>query len=92
LGLNYYFPSVVTDDPGGPLPSARAVRRLHVPRTGMDWEIDATGIERMLLRLTEENGARKIYVTENGSAWPDVVGADGSDDDPERIRYLEDHL
>ncbi|WP_050776672.1 GH1 family beta-glucosidase [Streptomyces sp. SPB074] len=92
LGLNYYFPAVVTDDPGGPQPHARAVRRLHVPRTGMDWEIDANGIERMLLRLTEEYGARKIYVTENGSAWPDVVGSDGSVDDPERIRYLEDHL
>jgi beta-glucosidase len=92
LGLNYYFPAVVTDDPGGPPPHARAVRRLHVPRTGMDWEIDAHGIERMLLRLTEEYGARKIYVTENGSAWPDIVRSDGSVDDPERVAYLEDHL
>lgn len=92
LGLNYYFPAVVTDDPGGTYPFARSVRRLHVPRTGMDWEIDANGIERMLLRLTEEYGARRIYVTENGSAWPDVVGVDGAVQDPERIRYLEEHL
>lgn len=92
LGLNYYMPAVVTDDPAGPAPHARAVRRLHVPRTGMDWEIDANGIERMLLRLTEEYGVRKIYVTENGSAWPDVVGTDGGVDDPDRVRYLEDHL
>ena len=43
----------------------------------MDWEIDADGIETLLLRLTEEYGAPRIYVTENGSAYPDVVGPDG---------------
>ncbi len=34
----------------------------------MDWEVDADGLEQLLLRLTEEYGARRIYVTENGSA------------------------
>ncbi|WP_031025447.1 GH1 family beta-glucosidase [Streptomyces sp. NRRL WC-3725] len=92
LGLNYYFPAYVADDPEGPAPYARSVRRDGVPRTGMDWEIDASGIETLLLRLTEEYGARKIYVTENGSAFPDVVRPDGSVDDPERQDYLERHL
>ncbi|MEW2515647.1 GH1 family beta-glucosidase [Streptomyces sp. NPDC046870] len=92
LGLNYYFPAYVADDPEGPAPYARSVRREGVPRTGMDWEIDASGIETLLLRLTEEYGARKIYVTENGSAFPDVVRPDGSVDDPERQDYLERHL
>ncbi|MFH8774027.1 GH1 family beta-glucosidase [Streptomyces sp. NPDC017958] len=92
LGLNYYFPAYVADDPDGPAPRVRAVRRPDVPRTGMDWEIDASGIETLLLRLTEEYGARKIYVTENGSAFPDVVRPDGTVDDPERQDYLERHL
>ncbi|MFC9271632.1 GH1 family beta-glucosidase [Streptomyces zhihengii] len=92
LGLNYYFPAVVADDPAGPAPYARQVRRPGVPRTGMDWEIEAEGIETLLLRLTEEYGARKLYVTENGSAYPDVVGADGTVDDPERADYLLSHL
>ncbi|WP_225826035.1 GH1 family beta-glucosidase [Streptomyces naphthomycinicus] len=92
LGLNYYFPAYVADDPEGPAPFARSVRREGVPRTGMDWEIDASGIETLLLRLTEEYGARKLYVTENGSAFPDVVRPDGSVDDPERQDYLERHL
>ncbi|MGW0770202.1 GH1 family beta-glucosidase [Streptomyces sp. NPDC002676] len=92
LGLNYYFPAYVADDPEGPAPRARSVRRPGVSRTGMDWEIDASGIETLLLRLTEEYGARKIYVTENGSAFPDVVRPDGSIDDPERQDYLEAHL
>ncbi|MFE5401596.1 GH1 family beta-glucosidase [Streptomyces sp. NPDC056580] len=92
LGLNYYFPAYVADDPDGPAPQIRSVRRDGVPRTGMDWEIDAGGIETLLLRLTEEYGARRIYVTENGSAYPDVVRPDGTVDDPERQEYLERHL
>jgi beta-glucosidase len=92
LGLNYYFPAYVADDPTGPAPHVRSVRRRGVPRTGMDWEIDASGIETLLLRLTDEYGARKIYVTENGSAYPDVVRPDGTVDDPERQEYLLTHL
>ncbi|WP_413805453.1 GH1 family beta-glucosidase [Streptomyces sp. OE57] len=92
LGLNYYFPATATDDPTGPAPHARAVRRPDVPRTGMDWEVDAGGIETLLLRLTGEYGARKLYVTENGSAYPDVVRPDGTVDDPERQDYLVQHL
>jgi beta-glucosidase len=92
LGLNYYFPQTVADDPDGPAPYARAVRREGVPRTGMDWEIDAGGIEELLLRLTREYGARRLYVTENGSAFPDVVRPDGIVDDPERQDYLLGHL
>jgi beta-glucosidase len=92
LGLNYYFPQTVADDPEGPAPYARAVRREGVPRTGMDWEIDASGIESLLLRLTKDYGARRLYVTENGSAHPDVVRPDGTVDDPERQDYLLRHL
>ncbi|MGW3113376.1 GH1 family beta-glucosidase [Streptomyces sp. NPDC001091] len=92
LGLNYYMPAHVADDPEGPAPYTRSVRREGVPRTGMDWEIDASGIETLLLRLTEEYGARKLYVTENGSSFPDLVGPDGTVDDPERRDYLETHL
>ncbi|WP_353940461.1 GH1 family beta-glucosidase [Streptomyces sp. HUAS MG91] len=92
LGLNYYFPSAIADHPAGPAPYADAVRRLGVPRTGMDWEVDANGIESLLLRLTSEYGARKLYITENGSAYPDVVRPDGTVDDPEREQYLVDHL
>ncbi|WP_345667596.1 GH1 family beta-glucosidase [Streptomyces similanensis] len=92
LGLNYYFPAHIADDPTGPAPHARSVRRPDVPRTGMDWEIDPSGIETLLLRLTDEYRARKLYVTENGSAFPDTVGPDGTVEDPERQDYLVRHL
>ncbi|MEV6653772.1 GH1 family beta-glucosidase [Streptomyces sp. NPDC051219] len=92
LGLNYYFPMVVTADLAGPAPHVRRVRRLHMPRTAMDWEIDADGLEDLLVRLTQQYGAQKLFVTENGSAYPDLVGPDGQVHDPERTAYLERHL
>ncbi|MEU2660080.1 GH1 family beta-glucosidase [Streptomyces sp. NPDC007325] len=91
-GLNYYFPVTVADDPEGPVPYAREVRLPDVPRTGMDWQIEAAGLESLLLRLTEEYGVRELYVTENGSAFPDTVAPDGAVHDPDRTRYLEQHL
>lgn len=92
LGLNYYFPATVADDPDGPAPHARCVHRPGVPRTGMDGEIDAHGIETLLFRLTNEYGARRLYVTENGSAYPDAVRPDGTVHHPERQAYLTAHL
>lgn len=91
-GLNYYFPVTVADDPAGPVPYAREVRLPDVPRTGMDWQIDADGLEAFLMRLTDDYGVRELYVTENGSAFPDTVAPDGTVDDSDRARYLEQHI
>jgi beta-glucosidase len=33
-----------------------------------------------------------IYITENGCAYDDVVGADGAVHDPDRVAYLDAHL
>ncbi|MFF8962743.1 GH1 family beta-glucosidase [Streptomyces globisporus] len=92
LGLNYYFRQIVTADPEGTAPHARQVSVPGARLTHMDWEVHAEGLEQLLLRLTEEYGVQRIYVTENGSAYEDVVAADGSVHDPERVRYLEEHL
>ncbi len=92
LGLNYYFRQIVTADPDGPAPHAKQVPVPGARLTHMDWEVHAAGLERLLLRLTGEYGVQRIYVTENGSAYEDVVAADGSVHDPERVRYLEEHL
>ncbi len=92
LGLNYYFRQIVTADPDGTAPHARQVSVPGARLTHMDWEVHAEGLEQLLLRLTEEYGVGRIYVTENGSAYEDVVAADGSVHDPERVRYLEEHL
>ncbi|GIH94480.1 GH1 family beta-glucosidase [Planobispora siamensis] len=91
-GLNYYFRQVVADDPEGPAPYARQVPVPGATTTAMGWEVHADGLEQLLVRLTEEYGAEKIFVTESGSAWHDTVGPDGTVDDPERTAHLEEHL
>ena len=92
-GVNYYRPSVITDDPGGPPPFARETGGSgDTRRTMQDWEIRAEGLEQVLVRLAKDYGARQIYVTENGSAWADTVGEDGQVHDPDRVRYLEEHV
>ncbi|MFF2697143.1 GH1 family beta-glucosidase [Streptomyces cyaneofuscatus] len=92
LGLNYYFRQIVTADPSGPAPGFTQVPVADARHTYMDWEVYADGLEQLLLRLTEEYGVERIYVTENGSAYQDTVAADGSVHDPERLAYLEEHL
>ncbi|WP_405505748.1 GH1 family beta-glucosidase [Streptomyces cyaneofuscatus] len=92
LGLNYYFRQIVTADPSGPAPGFTQVPVADARHTYMDWEVYADGLEQLLLRLTEEYGVERIYVTENGSAYQDTVAVDGSVHDPERVRYLEEHL
>lgn len=66
-------------------------RRGH-PVTGLDWEVQPEGLTRLLLRLQEEYDVPPIYITENGSAYDDVVGPDGRVHDPERWDYIDAHL
>ncbi|PYC82758.1 beta-glucosidase [Streptomyces tateyamensis] len=92
VGLNYYFRQIVADDPAGPVPRFRQLPGPNPERTAMDWEVHAPGLEELLLRLTEEYGVRRLYVTENGAAYRDTVTADGRVEDAERTAYLEQHL
>jgi beta-glucosidase len=62
------------------------------PYTAMGWPIDASAMTRLLLRLRADYPEIPMVVTENGCAYNDVVTADGSVQDTERITYLRDHL
>ncbi|MFI9581720.1 GH1 family beta-glucosidase [Streptomyces sp. NPDC052236] len=92
LGVNYYKRSVTVDDPQGPAPFARPVTPPGTPRTGMDWEVHPDRLEHLLVRISEDYAPRSIFVTENGSAYPDRAAPDGSVHDVERIAFLESHL
>jgi beta-glucosidase len=92
LGVNYYFREFVTSDPGGRGPQTRSVPVQGAKTTYMGWEVYPKGLEDILVRVAEEYAPKEIYVTENGSAWPDVVEADGSINDTDRIDYMHDHI
>lgn len=102
LGVNNYFPSRVravafTD----PEPTRRTALDLGIhdvvdPRgetTTMGWPVEADGIRRVLVWLRDTYATLPpIYITENGRACDDVIGVDGEVDDPDRIRYVQEHL
>jgi len=64
-----------------------------LPQTAMGWEINPDGLRHLLVRLGREYPELPpLYVTENGSAWDDVVTPDGRVHDVQRVDYLERHL
>lgn len=101
LGINYYNGRTVAASagstetpPDATLPGSSTV--VHVPHVGastsMGWEIDAPGLVTTLRRVASDYPAIALYVTENGAAFVDEVGPDGSVHDPDRVAYYDAHL
>lgn len=63
-----------------------------LPRTGMGWEVDASGLREVLTRIAVDYPGIPLYVTENGAAYADTVAPGGKVHDPARLSYLEQHL
>jgi beta-glucosidase len=100
LAINYYQRHVAAaaapDQPGigSAWVGAEDLRFVTTgrPKTEMGWEIDASGLSEILLRIHKEYPPIPLYVTENGGAFPDEVGPDGQVNDPDRVGYLDAHL
>jgi len=92
LGVNYYFREVAQDNPTGVVPGVSAVRVPGALETAMGWEVYPQGLEDILVRVADDYGPEKIFITENGSAWADEPDSDGVVDDVERVQYLESHV
>jgi beta-glucosidase len=91
LGVNNYTsPLVAADVDDGN--RSRFIRREDVDRTDMGWEVVPEGLRDLLLRLARDYAPKAIYVTENGAAFADVRGHDGSVGDPERQAYLDAYI
>jgi beta-glucosidase len=104
LGINYYSRYVVAGDgqqqPGeywrkpSDWPGSEHVRFVHrgLPVTAMDWEIDAPGLVEVLCRVATEYPELPLYITENGAAFADQPGPDGTVVDADRVAYLAEHV
>ncbi|MEV0127194.1 GH1 family beta-glucosidase [Dactylosporangium sp. NPDC050688] len=106
LGINYYSRHVVAaEDPDVPAepywraptswPGSETVRFLKrpgVPVTDMGWEVDAEGLTETLTRVARDYPAIPLYITENGAAYIDTVGPDGSVEDTDRVAYFDAHF
>jgi beta-glucosidase len=94
LGVNYYFPEMVADDPDGthsPM-RARLVEKEGVERTGFGWEVSPQGLVDLLTRIQRDYNPPVIQLTENGSTFEDQLAPDGRVHDAERLSYLQRHL
>jgi beta-glucosidase len=90
LGVNYYT-RLIKGSPGladRPEPIARSSGEI----TDMGWEVHPDGLEHVLRRVDREYGFSRLYVTENGVAYPEPEHVEGPIDDAERISYLQRHL
>lgn len=62
------------------------------PRTAMGWEIAPAHLGRTLRETASALPGVPLIVNENGAAFDDVRGADGTIEDGDRITYLRGHL
>jgi beta-glucosidase len=90
IGVNNYSRTLVRANPSGGEPLE--VRAPNGNHTEMGWEVYPDGLYDVLTRVHREYAPASIYVTENGAAFGDVRGHDGSVRDPERVEYLSSYL
>jgi beta-glucosidase len=85
LGINFYSRNLITAAGNiSPVPGSEY--------TEMGWEVCAPALRRLLNRINHDYNLPPIYITENGSAFPDVVGPDGHVHDERRLDYLRQHF
>ncbi len=89
LGVNYYSRTVVRAGGDGPVAVRMAPER---ELTAMGWEVWPRGLHDVLVRLRDDYAPAKLYVTENGAAFPDGPGPEGLRSDPRRVAYLGAHV
>lgn len=92
LGINYYSRAVVRADATALPLQASAVYQEASAHTDMGWEVYPEGLTDLLLDIKARYGDVPVYITENGSAFPDKVVGEGEIDDASRVAYLREHL
>jgi beta-glucosidase len=93
IGLQNYTREIVKYSFFTPYIGATLVKaeKRAVELTAMKWEVHPPAIYHMLKKYDSYPQIKKIIITENGAAFPDVVAGD-TVDDPKRVTYLKDHL
>lgn len=93
IGLQNYTREVVKHSIYPPTLWAKNIpaEKRNVPITAMKWEVYPESIYHILKKFNAYQGVKKIIITENGAAFPDIF-VDGKVEDSERVRFLKDYL
>jgi beta-glucosidase len=92
LGLNYYAPTFIRDDPGAFPLRATDVGLAGAEKTAMGWIVYPRGLYDLLRWVPRDYPTGPLYITENGAAYADPLPRNGRVADPERTRYLVGHV
>ena len=92
LGMNYYTRNVVRSDDISEEENEPRTVFVNPNPTEMGWEVYPDGLYEILGRIHFDYNFPKLYITENGAAYPDVINAQGQVEDPLRFDYLKEHL
>lgn len=89
LGINHYSSTTVRYAPYAP--ELFETCFTGKPKTSMGWDIDPKAFEKLIVRVRNEYTELPIYITENGSAWEDIIENE-SVHDTDRILYMEEYI
>lgn len=91
LGVNYYYASSVSSDKNKyPLELTEDFIGQH--RTEMGWGVNPESLGEFLLRLHKDYDGVKMYITENGAAYKDIINREGRIADDNRTDFLYRYL
>jgi len=93
IGIQNYTREIVKYSFFTPYVSASLVKAEDrgVTLTSMKWEVYPQAIYQMIKKFNSYPQIKKLYITENGAAFPDEV-TDNKVHDPVRVEYLQTHL
>jgi beta-glucosidase len=92
LGVNYYTRWVVRSEVVPEEENEPRTVFVNPNPTEMGWEVYPEGLYEILGRIHFDYNFNRVYITENGAAYPDVINSQGRVEDPLRIAYLNEHL
>lgn len=90
IGIQTYTREIIRYSLLTPYLHAKLVKaeKRKVPLTSMKWEVYPEGIYPIIKKYTAYNQIKKIYITENGAAFPDFM-QNGIVDDRERLKFIQ---
>ncbi|SKB81067.1 GH1 family beta-glucosidase [Daejeonella lutea] len=93
IGIQNYTREIVKSSFFTPYVQASLVkaRKRNVPFTSMGWEVYPQSIYEMIKKFNAYKGIKKLYITENGASFDDVISK-GEINDTKRTDYIRNIL
>ena len=93
IGLQCYTREIVKSSMMIPYIGAELIsaEKRNVISTDMGWEVYPPALYQVLKKFNAYKGIKKIIITENGAAFPDIL-TNGKVYDIKRTHYIQDHL